>query len=78
MVWAGKIGNYIIGSIRTPDVEVTLQSYSELLESALFLSLEEVLVPYRWQFIFMHDTAPLHSAWMTNVFGFNTVKDKGS
>jgi len=69
MIWAGIIGDELVGPVRVPDgVKITSVAYCQLLESALLPWLEDVPLQKRCRLIFQHDNAPSHSAKATQAF----------
>ena len=66
MIWAGIIGNELVGPVQVPEgVKITSAAYCQLLESALLPRLEDVPLLKRCKLIFQHDNAPYLSAKAT-------------
>lgn len=69
MIWAGIIGDELVGPVRVPEgVKITSAAYCQLLGSALLPWLEDVPLLKRFKLIFQHDNAPSHSAKATQAF----------
>lgn len=69
MIWAGIIGDELVGPVRVPDgVKITSQAYCQLLDSVLLPWLDDVPLAMRNRLIFQHDNAPSHSAKATQAF----------
>ena len=69
MVWAGIIGDRLVGPIRVPEgVKVTSAAYCNLLRESLVPWLDDIPLSLLRDFVFMHDNAPSHSARATHAF----------
>ena len=69
MIWAGIIGDELVGPVRVSEVvKITSTPYCQLLESALLPWLEDVHLLKRCKLIFQHDNVPSHSAKATQAF----------
>ena len=63
------IGYEVLGLIRVPEgVKITPATYFQLLESAVLLGLDDVLVSKRCKLNFQNDTATSNSAKETQAF----------
>ena len=62
MIWAGIIGNRLVGLIKVPEgVKVTSAAYCDLLIKSLMPWLDDIPLS-------MHDNAPSHSARATQAY----------
>jgi len=78
MIWAGIIGDELVGPVRVPDgVKITSQAYCKLLESVLLPWLDDVPLAKLNRLIFQHDNAPSHSAKATQAF-LSSIGFKGN
>ena len=69
MIWAGIIGDELVGPVRMPeDVKITSAAYCQLILLTLFPWLEDVPLLKRCKLIFQHDNAPSHSAKTIQAF----------
>ena len=69
MIWAGIIGDNLVGPIRVPEgVKVTSASYCDLLSKSFVPWMDEISLALLRDFIFMHDNAPSHSVRATREF----------
>jgi len=69
MIWAGIIGDKLVGPIRVPEgVKVTSATYCDLLSKSLVPWMDEIPLALLRDFIFMHDNAPSHSARASREF----------
>ena len=69
MIWAGIIGDRLVGLIKVPEgVKVTSAAYCNLLNESLVSWLDDIPLSLLRDFVFMHDNAPSHSARATQAF----------
>ena len=66
-VWAGIVGNYLIGPYFLPD-RLTGQSYRHFLEEELPMLLEDVPYQIRNEMWFLHDGCPAHFSLLAREF----------
>ena len=66
MIWAGIIGDELIGPVRVPQgVKLSPATYCQFLKNVLEPWLEEVPLTRSKKVVFMHDNAPCHAAKAT-------------
>ena len=66
MIWAGIIGDELIGPVRVPQgVKLSSATYCQFLKNVLEPWLEEVPLTRLKKIVFMHDNAPCHAARAT-------------
>ena len=66
MIWAGIVGDELIGHFRVPDrIKITSASYCQLLGSNLLPWLDDVPLKKRKTFVFQHNNAPALSTKAT-------------
>ena len=66
MIWAGIIGDDLIGPVRVPQgVKLSSATYCQFLKNVLESWLEEVPLTPLKKVVFMHDNAPYHAAKAT-------------
>ena len=69
MIWAGIIGDKLVGPVRVPDgVKVTPASYCNILKELLVPWLDDLPHSLRRNLIFVHGNAPSRSARATKAF----------
>ena len=69
MIWAGIIGDRLVGLIKVPEgVKVTSAAYCNLLNESLVPWLDVLPLSLLRDFVFLHDNAPSHSARATQAF----------
>ena len=74
MIWAGIIGDRLIGPVRVLEgVKVTSAVYCNLLTLSLVPWIDHIPLSLFWDFIFMDDNAPSHSVGATKEFLANLV-----
>lgn len=69
MMWAGIIGDELVGPVRVPQgVKLTSATYCQFLKNVLDPWLEEIPLSQLKKIVYMHDNAPSHAAKATTLF----------
>ena len=69
MIWAGIVGNKLIGSFKVDDgVKLTSETYCKFLNNTFFKWYRNQSRSSKAKYVFMHDNAPSHAANATTQF----------